>query len=429
MKVRKIIKTIIIFIAAMILICVFLSVFLSITTGNSGEILSRTLNYLLYIIGYGSLIHDNLLLQDLFGIFGIVAVSILSAYITVNLFWRVDDVFISNHISIWKSANDKYHASIIVGNKGKNICKLELSIVAYDENKNSIGEMGKTFSYPLLIKNGIWKIDIPIDNGFLFDVLRTIRKGRKDCMVYTTFEYVDSETGQSSIKVQEYNSDHIFVSSIKEGFYYSSECEKKMKWQQFKNIVKDSQEDFNFNNWICRNIIAFDLNKAKPINKEQIELLTDGNSEANGCVLKANVDFNTTNNPPDFVMALLEFNNPYQDWSSYYSNGSSFQIEISGNEGISDIQLEIKDKLGSKLIDEKIIISKVITKHSFKFNKNNDMNPESFSEIKEICFTVFKKSKASNKGNFKIYSCEILIDEENKPQDDTELEKDYFNCK
>jgi hypothetical protein len=396
----------------MILVCVLFSVFSSVITGNSDKIFSRTLNYLLYIIGYGSLIHENLILQDLFGVFGIVTISILSAYLTVNLFWRVDDVFISNHIAIWESEDEKYHASILVGNKGKNLCKLELSLVAYDENKNYMGDLGKTFAYPLLIKNGIWKIDMPINNGFLYEVLRTIRKGRKDCMIYATFEYVDSETGQSSIKVNEYDSDHIFVSNIKEGFYNSSVCEKKLKWNQFKCIDKNIEGDFIFNDWICRNIIGFDLNQVKPINKNNIKIITNGNDVDKSFILQADVDFCNTNNHPDFVMALLEFTAPYQDWSGYYSKGSYFQFEISGDEGISDIQLEIKDKSGAKLIDEKIIVTEVNTKHTFKLNSNKNFNPESFSEIKEICFTVFNKPNTSVKGSFKIYSCEILIEDE-----------------
>lgn len=412
MKVKKIIKTIIVFIITMILVCVLFSVLSSVITGNSDKIFSRTLNYLLYIIGYGSLIHENLILQDLFGVFGIVTISILSAYLTVNLFWRVDDVFVSSHMAIWESADEKYHASVIVGNKGKNLCKLELSFVAYDENKNYMGDLGKTFAYPLLIKNGIWKIDMPINNGFLYDVLRTIRKGRKDCMIYATFEYVDSETGQSSIKVNEYDSDHIFVSNIKGGFYNGSVCDKNLKWKQFKHIDKNMKQDFVFNNWICRNIVAFDLNQTKAINKNNIKIITNVNDVDKRFNLQADVDLCNTNNPPDFVMALLEFTGPYQDWSGYYSKGSSFQLEISGDEGISDMQLEIKDKSGAKLIDEKIIVTDVVTKHSFKLNNNKNFNPESFSEIKEICFTVFNKSNVPVKGSFKIYSCEILIEED-----------------
>lgn len=411
MKIKKIIKTIIVFIITMILVCVLFSVLSSVITGNSDKIFSRTLNYLLYIIGYGSLIHESLILQDLFGVFGIVTISILSAYLTVNLFWRVDDVFLSSHMAIWESEDEKYHASVLVGNKGKNLCKLELSFVAYDENKNYMGDLGKAFAYPLLIKNGIWKIDIPINNGFLYDVLRTIRKGRKDCMIYATFEYVDSETGQSSIKVNEYDSDHIFVSNIKDGFYNGSVCDKNLKWKQFKHIDKNIEGDFIFNNWICRNIVAFDLNQSKAINKNNIKVITNVNDVDKSVNLQADVDFCNTNNPPDFAMALLEFTGPYQDWSGYYAKGSCFQFEISGDEGISDIQLEIKDKSGAKLIDEKIIVTDVVTKHSFKLNNIKNFNPESFSEIKEICFTVFNKPNTSVKGSFKIYSCEILIEE------------------
>lgn len=425
-KIKKIIRTIIIFIVAMILICVLFSVLLSVITGNFEEIFNRTLSYLLYIIGYGSLIHENLILQDLFGVFGIVTISILSAYLTVNLFWRVDDVFISSHIAIWKNANEKYYASVLAGNKGKNLCKLELSFVAYDGNKNYMGELGKTFEYPLLIKNGIWKIDMPINNGFLYDVLRTIRKGRKDCMIYATFEYVDSETGQSSIKVQEYNSDHIFVSNIKDGFYHSSDCEKKLRWRQFKHIEKNVEKDLYFNEWILRNIISFDLNHAKTINKDNIQLTINENDANKSFSLQADVDFCISNNPPDFVMALLEFTNPYQDWSSYYSKGSCFQFEISGDEGIPDIQLEIKDKSGAKLIDEKIIVTDAITKHSFRLNNNKNFNPECFSEIKEICFTVFNKPNVNIKGNFKIYNCEILIEEEPTPK---YISRGYSNVK
>ncbi len=412
MKVKKIIRTIIIFIVTMILICVLISTLISLTTGNFEDVINRTLNYLLYIIGYGSLMHDSLIIQDVFGVFGIVTLSILSAYITVNLFWRVDDVFISKNIAIWKSVNGKYYASVLIGNKGKNICKLELSFVAYDEKKNSIGEMGKTFTYPLLIQNGVWKIDMPVDNGFLFDVLRIIRKGRKDCKIYSTFEYVDSETGQGSIKVQEYESDSIFISVNKNGFYEDSECGKKIKWRQFKLLDKDSEEDNFFSNWICSNLITFDLRKVKPINKDQIKLTIDCEKELKGCVLNAEIDFSTTSNPPDFVMALLDFNKPFQDWTSYYLKGSCFQFEISGDDGISELQLEIKGKSGEKLIDEKISVTEAITKYSFKLNQNIDITSESFSEVKEICFTVFNKPNDMIKGCFKIYSCEILIDEE-----------------
>lgn len=408
MKIRKIIKTVIIFIVTMILICVLFAVILSVITGSSKDLFERTLNYMLYIIGYGGLIHDNIILQDIFGILGIVTVSILSAYLTVNLFWRVDDVFLSNNIAIWKSSNEKYYTSALVGNKGKNICKLVLTFVAYDEDKNFIGDLGKIYEYPLLIKNGIWKIDMPLNNGFWFDVLRTIRKGRKGCTVYATFEYVDSETGQSSIKVQEYDTDHIFVSNTNEGFYSGSYSEKK-RWKQFKQIDKNIEKDLVFTYWICKNIIAFDLNLVKPINKENIEIITIENVGNKSLYLQANVNLSNTNNPPDFVMALFEFISPYQDWSGYYSKGASFQFEISGDEGISNIQLEIKNKSGAKLIDEKIIVTDVITKHSFKLNSYKNHSPESFAEVKEICFTVFNKHNTPVIGNFKIYSCEILL--------------------
>ncbi len=139
-----------------------------------------------------------------------------------------------------------------------------------------MGNLGKSFEYPLLIQNGIWKIDMPF-TGFWFDVLRTIRKGRKGCMVYAIFEYVDSETGQSSIKVQEYDSDHIFVSNEKEGFYNSSYPNKKIRWKQFRQIDKNKEKDSVFTDWICKNIIPFDLNLVKPINKDNIEINTNEN--------------------------------------------------------------------------------------------------------------------------------------------------------
>lgn len=412
MKIRKILRTIIIFIAAMVLICFLLSIILSAVTGNSEGILKTTLNYLLYIIGYGSLMHDSLIVQDLFGVFGIVTISILSAYTTVNLFWRVDDVLVSNNMIIWKDPKGKYYASVLIGNKGKNICKLELSITAYDERKNPIGDLGKTFTYPLLIKNGIWKINLPIEGGFLFDVLRTMRKERRDCRLYATFEYVDSETGQSSIIVKEYSPETIFVSSVREGFY-SLDADRKLRWKQFKNIDKLLKEDNIFNDWICRNIVSFDLSKAKPINKEHIKL---GCAEMDGmmCVLQADVDFGSTNNQPDFVMALLDFNSPYQDWSSYISRESDFQIEISGDCGIPEIQLEIKDKSGEKLVDEKITVTQNVAMHSFKLNNSTEINPECFSEIKEICFTAFNITGDTGKGRFNIHSCQILIGDKEK---------------
>jgi len=425
-KLKKILKIIAIFILGIIVLCVLYSVTMSIFYKNDNEetnILNSTLKYLLYTIGYGD-ISTNLVVQNTFATIGIISISLLSTFLTINLFWRIDDVKINKSILISKGNKNKYYATLLVWNMGADICRLEGSFIAYDNFGNAIVECSDKFNYPLLIKKSVWKIEIPIENTFLYEILRNMRKWKKNCKLYFTFSFVDTSTGQESIKVMEYSSDNIFAVSPEN--VCKVEIKKKQNWRLLNKLEKSKNLDDIFTKWLCGNTITYNLRDTKPIeNGGKLSLYPDvlplsekeileGAEEHE--FLKAEVNFYKKRGEGDglpFVMALLDFNSNPLDWSSHYSENGLFHVELSGSTEIDSLVVQIKyGESREKILDKTVSLTNARVTFDFSLQdmlNDKDVDAKVFTCIKEICFTVFSKNMTKLKGEFCIYHCEIEI--------------------
>jgi uncharacterized membrane protein len=112
----------------------------------------------MYIIGYGEVPQYNNIALIIFALIGIIILSIFTAHLTVNLFWKTGSVVMSNDIAIWKKA-DKYYLSILIGNKSYDISRLSVSFIAYDDTGNIVSNLDHELTCPLLVKKGLWKVD------------------------------------------------------------------------------------------------------------------------------------------------------------------------------------------------------------------------------------------------------------------------------
>ena len=98
-KFKKIIITIVVFCILIFLLCFVIS-FIDLLNAKIvfSDIFKQTFNYFLYTIGYGSL-ESETFLQNFLAMIGIVSLALMSTYLTINLFWRLDDVFLDENIN------------------------------------------------------------------------------------------------------------------------------------------------------------------------------------------------------------------------------------------------------------------------------------------------------------------------------------------
>lgn len=411
-KLKKAARIVATFFAVVILICAIYSAGWALLHAGSGSggfaaVLEKALEHFLYTIGYGES-KESLLAQNIFALIGIVTVTLMTTYLTINLFWRMDDVKISSQIPIWLEENNKYFASVLIANEGEGICKLKGDFMACDDNGEEISK-SKSFEKPLLIKKSFWKIDIPVENSFLYKVLRTMRKWKLFCRLYLTFSFVDTATGQESIKVVEYTENDIFAVEMPGGF----SAEPGRKWKERAELQKSSVADKVFDDWICRNVIPLFPGAAIPIeNGGKIYILPAADG---GFLAEADFSCGCAYNETHFVMALLDYRANPMDWSTYYSENAVFLAELSGNDEIGKVTIEIKSN-GRKreLLKKEVKVSQEAAVFCFPLQEMIEKNAdeeiiESFESVSEICFTVFFCNIFAPKAKFSVHRCVLEI--------------------
>lgn len=122
MKFKRVIKTILVFIPVMILICLLFGLVFYLMDPIRFDYSENQIgNYLLYLLGYGSLAKHEIVVQNLLAVIGIISLSIFTANLTVNLFWKNGNIRISTELLTWKEKQNQLTASLLIGNSGENI--------------------------------------------------------------------------------------------------------------------------------------------------------------------------------------------------------------------------------------------------------------------------------------------------------------------
>ena len=140
LKLKKILKTIIVFIISMIIICFLFSLYKVINNEIlPTELISETGLYFLYTIGYGALEGDAVI-QNILAMIGIVALALMTTFLTINLFWRLDDVKLNTeYIEIHQEAKTIH---IELKNIEDNIEQVkEICYTIFKENNNLEGKL------------------------------------------------------------------------------------------------------------------------------------------------------------------------------------------------------------------------------------------------------------------------------------------------
>ena len=329
-KLKKIIITIIVFCLSIFILCLGISLvdFLNSKIVLSG-ILSQAFNYFLYTIGYGPL-EDETFLQNFLAMIGIVSLALMSTYLTINLFWRLDDVILDEDINY---KDNELMFTII--NKGRDICNVNIKFFLYNAKAKQNQNITREYDAPIIMKKSSWSFEVSLDDTFWYQTVKNILKNN-EYQVYASMSFVDMKTGQESIKLIPITAGNIIGLTLAK------------------------------------------LNNPVIFNTKDINLIANNNKlELNNKVLTYQINSNDT-----FLMAYYSFDNlnlnKYDDKSYLEWNLKSIKEAI--------IVIEIKSGVNKLLAyQSKYALNENFTKIKISLNKLKG-NRE---EIKEICLTIF----------------------------------------
>lgn len=359
-KLKMILQTVAIFILIMLLICFFVSIF-NVFNKQIGvnEIFSKTGLYFLYTIGYGALEGDAFL-QNVLAIIGIIALALMSTFLTINLFWRLDDVSMSKTITL--------HDNVLgfqFLNNGRAICDMKATFVVYDNFTSENLEEPKEYYLPVLLKNSHWNLKVNLDETFWYRAIYDLLSS-DDKKLYCIFSFVDTKNGQNSIRVQEVKKEYIMKN------------EQILKYEDFV-----SPSIINCNSLqACENGSNVTLNYEENFMNMHYEFLSSADENS-------------------FAMCFYNYHSKPLNLGKY--NLDTTYIEFSA---VSDNKCELK--LEFKMSND-VNCAKIL-----ELNEEPQTIKIPIKEIdgdleciREICYTFFEKNNP-NKNNLKISNMRII---------------------
>ncbi len=352
-KFKKIVGTIATFIVTMLLICLGISV-ISFMKGDIlvNEILSKTGLYFLYTIGYGALDGDAIL-QNILAMLGIVSLALMSTFLTINLFWRMDDVKVSKTI-FFKENSLEFHFI----NEGRTLCDLKVTFLLYDKNKNKSILNPQEYYMPILLKKSSWNLELSLDETFWYKAVQILLTTNYH-ELYCMYSFVDTKSGQSSIK---------FMNFTKENFFRNGKLYTLNDFYHPIVLKKSSLKSVGYGG--------------------EIWMEKDG----------SNYEFDKTKRKDSFVMLYYDFLENRFNLEKYDKERTCLEFTIESND--LHLTLELKLENGALYRQCFEINGKVLCQI---YLKDVDIH---LGNVREICFTVFKKENAM-KGKFTISDFKI----------------------
>ena len=360
LKLKKIIKTIIIFIILMIIICFLFSLYKVLNNEiPPTEIVSETGLYFLYTIGYGALEGDSVV-QNVLAMVGIISLALMTTFLTINLFWRLDDVKLNKEIIY-----DKNSLKIQFKNKGRAICDMKATFALYDEFTSENLEEPKEYYMPILLKNSVWNLRLDLNETFwykaVYDLLTTTDK-----KLYCIFSFVDTQTGQSSIKVEEITKENIKATN---------------KLLEYKEFIKPTILS-------CERLMPIENS-----GKLQIEKIENN--------LIMNYSFNNSSNDDSFVMTYYNLHEPCLNLEKYNREKTYLEFKLRTEDNLR-LNFELK------LSNENVITKYIEINNEAKTVKIELKEiPDNIEQVKEICYTIFKKNNKL-KGKLEVGDLRII---------------------
>ncbi len=272
----------------------------------------------------------------------------MTTFLTINLFWRLDDVKFNKEIFI-----DSNDIKMSFKNKGKAICDMKATFVLYDNNYSMNILEPQEYYMPIMLKNSLWNLTLSLNETFWYKAIYSLLTS-SDKLLYCIFSFVDTKSGQESIKVEQITKDNLNI----------------------------SYDEF-----------------IKPVILKSCDLLKIENGGKLSIDESIFYSFKKKDSDDAFVMMYYNFHNNYLNLEKYNKDTTYIELDINTSDNIL-LNFEIKLKNGNNLSKELLLNNKKI-----KINLSD--YTDSLESITEICYTIFKKNNNLN-GTLKINDLKII---------------------
>lgn len=415
----NIIKIIMAFVLSVLFLCCITSLVLIWTNHIEWtDFRSNIIEHFLYVVGYGESQSINIV-RIIFAIIGLITVSTLSAVLTIQLFWKIDDVVINNKCFI--TFNDTYDKPLLylfIVNKGADICNIKIKLSSYYVSDTSHSEICYEEERPLLLKKSIWKIQIPIKDKSLYKALRLMYKSvlnnsQPKISFFLTISYVDTNNGQETIQVRQYTYDDI---SMPSNDIILEDKSFKSKLRKLRTISKERYTNKKFREWIIDNYTHYSLENITPL--ENCGTLSKGllDIPTNVKMDKYHIQFKEsirTTNTEEFMMLFWNLNNASENWTTHYNENGYVSFYLAATSSIENVKFQLKSTtngIRSIIFEQDISPSTEVQEYKYylkdifpaKLLENN-----SVPEICEICFCVYGKDMNGLDGDIYVSNVEV----------------------
>lgn len=442
-RARRSLAVILNFMVVWILICGVVAIFQTLLSDQSpaeaGKSYIENLgSNALFFLGYGESSRLGLVTRNILAVVGILAISIMTTFLTINLFWRVDDVLVSPYIYVYENnarGKSPYSAAFVIENAGKKIANLRLSVIAYHVNQDKESGMrqaeytqiskSREHTYPMLLSKSRWIIEEGLQDSFLMDLLfrqhQLMDKREKDCIqVFLILYFLDPNSGQECCNIAEFPIDNLIWKNPQD--LPGARIHQKKK---NKRHVDSSEVQTEILSYITNPVKNLDFNRlevipwleeASLVKEVRVQQGKAGSVPEDGISIHRTgmARFDSSRSSDRFLILYFDYKSKPLDWTIYDDHRVSFVCDLSVTGNINQVALELKcgDPVSVVFREElQVKEGRAAFQMSLKTIKEQAKNAD-FSAIRELAFVIDRGENLTKDvfGTLSIQTCAIRYD-------------------
>lgn len=383
-KIKKTVITFLILVATFMLIT-FIGYIIEVEILN--DLGYSYLDYLIYLLGYGSIDDSNVWFKVVFSISSLFLLALFSSACTVTWLESRRTIKVDNSIFIEKDSNGDYIANVCLKSKSQSIYGAKVTVIINIGNESFSEETEIAYIPQRSFRYAKFKIGL---NSVFYKHFKEILENRPDgAEIVAAITYSDVLSGEEYRLFKKYT--HSTDASKHPDFIFIYEhCNSSSLKSEFEEFIMCKKFDVSL-----KNAQIVDSKSPERYSPEQRNIF--------------NVEFPTDNeySNGDFKMLCVPID-INDDWVTYYEMKSTLKIELEDINDI-DVLVEIKKDDGRVVnITEKTKLSSDNTLLEIDLTK---YRKHTWENMKEICFTVFYSNvrDESKIANFTIKECAFHI--------------------
>lgn len=352
------------------------------------------LDYLLYLLGYGSIDDSNIWFKVIFSISSLFVLTLFSSACTVTWLESRRTLKISDKIQITQNSDGDFCANVCLKSRKQSIYNAQVTAIMNIGIESYVEEVNIAYIPKKSYRLAAFNVGL---NSVLYRHFKEILEGRSDgAELVLAVKYSDVLSGEEYTVFKKYThncdinkSDFIFTSTNE----YFEKCvlnnEDALK-KSFESFISSKQFSLNLENAQIIDSRSPERYKMQPQNRFCVEFSKE-----------------KSYNDGDFQMLCVPIDIS-DDWGVYYDMGGHIYIELDEINDI-DVFIEIKKDDGRE----------VILAENNKLSRENrildvDMTRyrrHTWENMKEVCFTVFYSHvrDENKKAEFTIKDCSFHI--------------------